>query len=150
MELHVFGPLAKHEIVSIPNRLSNLRSIKFSHLGRIAAFHEAQEEKITLPVFKALLQLPKLNTLAFIVCSTVSMDWGHIVGWCRSVDTPGITYEEHFYQLHGEQFRNGITVRIAEEFPREGFDWDKADTEVISMDSRSPSTHSLALSTSFP
>lgn len=122
--LHVFGPVPKYEIVGIGDTLIGLESLKFTHLGRIAEFNNAEEDKVTLDMFKNLLQLPNLRALSFVTCSTISIDWDIISLWCASVEgTPGFIYAEKYFQTHGEFFRNGISVELSDEFKRDALDW---------------------------
>lgn len=131
--LHVFGPVPKYEITAVAETLVGLESLKFTHLGRIAEFNNAEEDKVNLDVFKALLQLPNLKSLMFVTCSTISIDWDMISLWCTSVaGTHGFSFSEKYFQTHGEYFRNGISVELTDEFKRDAFDWSSVPMLAIS------------------
>jgi hypothetical protein len=141
--LKVFGPVPRYEIVAVAEVLMGLEEVKFTHLGRIAEFNNAEEDMVTLNVFKALLKLPNLKSLSFVTCSTISIDWDIISLWCASVDgTPGFLFRETYYQTHGEYFRNGISIELSDEFKRDNFDWTLVP---LIMDMETPSVVSTSL-----
>lgn len=123
--LHLFGPVAQEEIMAIAENLVNLDTLKFSHLGRIAILGGPESERITIETVKALMKLPKLTVLSFVVCSSLSIDWDKIAQWCRTIEGNDVVLEEHFYQMHGENCRNGLTLLMSNGFDRGAFDWDR-------------------------
>ncbi|ODN01125.1 hypothetical protein Ocin01_05555 [Orchesella cincta] len=145
LNLHLFGPVSMEEIMSIAENLVNLDTLKFSHLGRIAIVGGPEDERVNIALVKALLKLPKLTLLSFVVCSSLSIDWDRIAQWCRNIEGDDIQLEEHFYQMHGENCRNGLTLKISENFDRGGFDWDRevtiANTGEAADGSQSQVTH---------
>lgn len=134
--LHLFGPVSRDEISTIAENLVNLNTLKFSHLGRIAVVGGHEDEHINLGVVKSLMKLPKIMNLSFVVCSSLSIDWDHIAQWCRSIEGNDVELVEHFYQIHGENCRNGITLNISSNFNREAFDWEREATQAAN--SREP------------
>lgn len=148
----MFGPLPRHEIAAIAENLLGLEHLKFTHLGRIAEFNNFEEDRITLDIFKTLLQIPNLKSLNFSTCSITSLDWDTIGLWCASADgTPGFSYSEKYFQAHGEYFRNGITVDFNDEFKRDSFDWGAVPSILLESQSGLSTTPSFTeASTSFP
>jgi hypothetical protein len=134
--LSVFGPVQRSEIEAISDVLLSLTHLNFTHLGRISEFNEARDDQITLDVFKRVLHLPSLTSLSFTACSTISIDWETIAGWCSRVkrDVSGFLFYEKFSQLHGEYIRNGISVEITPAFKREEFNWDAEQWTIMESD----------------
>jgi len=133
--LSVWGPLTIAEMIAIAQNLINLTMLKFSNLGRSASMIVNDDEKVDLSIFKTLLQLPLLKTLCFNVCSSVSVEWGPIATWCRANASQGFRFEQHFYQMHGEEIPDGITITTNDNFQREGIRWTSDENDPLQVNS---------------
>ena len=103
--------------MELAERLVVCQEAEFSHIG-VNQSIELTDDHLSLDVFLKLIQLPKLTRLSLMHCDWNEIDWEGVIQWCNNNTNQGISFEQLFYPLHGQEVRHGIHVNVLPNFDK--------------------------------